>query len=249
MAWEVSPDPLEFEEAVDSLLDLAPMTREDFENLDEEARKRAWTISNISFLDIIKDTLASLARAVERGVTFEEWKSEISETLESAWEGDVANPASRMETIFRTTTQTAYSKGHQEIANHPDIREDRPFWRFVASLDGDTTDVCREAHGTILPADHPWWQDHTPPLHFNCRSTFETLTSEEAERLGITEKPTELPPGKGFGAPAKLEDHGENLEEDWEERVREAGPLSDSARSKLSEENGLSPIQLPSKVI
>jgi SPP1 gp7 family putative phage head morphogenesis protein len=42
---------------------------------------------------------------------------------------------------------------------------------FVARIDDRTSDICRECNGTRLPAGHPWWRTHTPPLHPHCRST------------------------------------------------------------------------------
>lgn len=42
---------------------------------------------------------------------------------------------------------------------------------FTAILDERTSDMCREADGTVIPVDKivPW--ENAPPLHFNCRST------------------------------------------------------------------------------
>jgi hypothetical protein len=42
---------------------------------------------------------------------------------------------------------------------------------FVARIDDRTSEICRECNGTRLPAGHPWWRTHTPPLHPHCRST------------------------------------------------------------------------------
>lgn len=43
-------------------------------------------------------------------------------------------------------------------------------FRYSATLDSRTTNICRAYHGVKLPFDHPWWQTHWPLCHFNCRS-------------------------------------------------------------------------------
>lgn len=91
-------------------------------------------------------------------------------------------------------------------------------------MDADTTEVCLAAHGTVLPADDSWWDEHAPPLHFNCRSTVETLSPEEAEEHGITENPTELKAQEGFGH-RSIGDETAALDKWAEKKLEVAGPL------------------------
>lgn len=248
MPLKVTADPQRFDEAIEDLRKRVPMTKAEWEELESRARQRAFTVAGVAQLDVLNDTKKSLVDALEHGQTLEEWKEEIGERLESEWQGSVANPAARLETIYRTNLRTAYSRGHAIQASHPAVQRYRPYKRFIATMDVDTTDVCREAHGTVLPADHPWWNDHTPPLHFNCRSTVETLSEEEALELGISESPTELPASEGFGAKPevdpdptlekwaaeKLEHVDEQLAEIYrakeEARVREENHARETAR-------------------
>lgn len=69
-------------------------------------------------------------------------------------------------------------------------------FRHISVLDGRTTQICRGADGATLPADHPYWQTHWPPLHYNCRSIIVPMFGEWEE--------TEVPwmnPDPGFGIP------------------------------------------------
>ena len=133
-----------------------------------------------------------------KGSTFEEWKKEVKE--KKLFQGPEFTHR-RLETIFRTNMQNAFATGRYMEMTAPAVLKRRPYWRFSAVRDGRTTKVCAAAHGTILPANHPWWKTHIPPLHFNCRSTFVPMTEKDAKAAGITKTPTELNSALGFGNP------------------------------------------------
>ena len=202
MTWEVPSATDEFVEAVAWFRKRVPLRKESWNALVTEARERAFTVSGVAQLDLVYDVSAAIDDAVAKGTTLDDFKKTIGEKLEAAWGGTVAEPAWRLETIFRTNVQQAYAAGRYNQATDPFILEERPVWMFDAVLDSRTTQVCRECDGTVLPADDPWWKTHLAPLHFNCRSGFLTLTDEQAQSLGgVTKKPTNEKPLDGFGAP------------------------------------------------
>ena len=58
----------------------------------------------------------------------------------------------------------------------------------------------------MLPADDPWWDTHTPLLHFRCQCTKTALSQEEAEDEGIDTRGPDVDADEGFGArPAAIE--------------------------------------------
>lgn len=202
MTWDVSSSIADFPEAVEWFRERVPLRKASWEKLTAEAKQRAFTVANVAQLDLIYDVHAALERALANGEDFEQFKTRIGEKLIAAWAGSVAAPARRLESIFRTNVQQAYAAGRYVQATDPVVLEDRPIWMFDAVSDKDTTPVCRESDGTILPAKHPWWRTHLAPLHIKCRSGFITLTIEQAKALGgITKKPTSAEPSGGFGAP------------------------------------------------
>lgn len=179
------------------------LPKEHFDALEERERKHAFTVAGVAQLDLIATVKDALASAVSDGKTFEEFKAEVGEQLEAEWKGTVANPGARLETIFRTNVQHAYNAGKYDAARDPEALAQRPYWMFVAALDKRTTNICRPLNGKVLHADDPWWNEHTPPLHFNCRSTIRPLTEEQAKQRGIT-PPHEAPArasAEGFGQP------------------------------------------------
>ena len=194
-------DPKAFREAVEAFRERVPMTDEQWEALEASAQERAFKVAGVAQAEILADVWDELDRAIEQGTTFEDFKDAIGEKLEGAWQGSVANPAWRMQTIFRTNVGAAYSAGRHRQITDPVVVKHRPFWRFIGVDDNRQTDICHARDGVTLPADDPWWDGNYPLLHFNCRSTILTLDEEDVEREGGIKRPGNVPPvPSGFGA-------------------------------------------------
>lgn len=178
-----------------------PMTKVAFEALTMAARKKAITIAGIAQLDLVAQVQQALSKALSEGTPLEEFKDAVGPQLEAAWGGRVKQPATRLETIFRTNMQASYIAGRYAQATDEDTLKLRPYWQFDATVDGRTTQGCLACNGVVRPASDPWWKKNLPPRHFNCRSTFHPLTKREAERLGITEEPPAVTAAEGFGEP------------------------------------------------
>ncbi len=198
-----------FEDALRFLRARTPMPSAQFYALSDQARQKAFTVSNVAQMELVQQVLSSLDRAIDQGQDLESWRKEIGPALREAWAGDVENPAWRLETIFRTNLQTAFSHGRVRQMRDPAVTVLRPFRLFDATLDERTTDECSSRDGVLLPADDPWWSTNTPPLHFNCRSGIRSLRRAQADRRGgmhLPDREVELnPPGKGFGAAPSLD--------------------------------------------
>lgn len=226
MAWDVA---VEFEEAVEWLLERLPLSKAEFELLDAAARKRAFTVANVAQMHVIDETKKSLSQAIDLGTPLKEWAEEFGPTLEEAWAGTVANPSARLETIYRSNVQSSYSAGRERLASHPTVKRLRPYKRFDAVMDTRTTDdICRPLNGVVKPADDPWWNDHTPPLHYNCRSGTVTLTDEQAREEGITTDTPDAEPQHGWGARVLVTD------DEW---APEQGDVDDDLWSEFQEKN------------
>lgn len=198
-----------FDEAIRALFELVPLTKDEWTALEDDARQRAFTVANLAQLEMVRHVQDSIARAVEDGRSFEEWKKEIGPSLAAAWGEAVARGAQphRLETIFRTNVQTAYAAGRHKMATDPAVLAVRSYWMFDAVTDGRTSPICRHLDGTILPADDPFWSSHSPPLHHMCRSGIITLRPSQAKARGITTKVPDIAAADGFGrAPALTDD-------------------------------------------
>lgn len=170
--------------------------------LDDKAKRRAFSVAGVTKANVLGDAWKAIDRALSKGTTFEDFKKEIGPKLEQTWGGSVANPSWRMETIFRTNVQSAYSAGRWQVTMDPDIVQIRPYRMFDAVMDSRVSAVCEACDGTTLPADDPWWNGHLPPCHHACRSGFVSLSKEQAV---VTKKKPEIASSEGFGLPPDLE--------------------------------------------
>lgn len=192
----IPADPASYDSAVGALLERVPVTREEFDELSDAAQARAFTISAVAQADLVSQVLDALAAAVRDGTSFEEFKDEVGDKLERAWGGEIPG---RLETIFRTNVQTAYSHGRYRIMREGAVARARPYARLDGVADQRQSDICEELDGTVLPAEEFARRRLVPPLHFNCRTGLTPLSAAEAREEGIGGR-VRAKADEGFGA-------------------------------------------------
>ncbi|TFU26155.1 phage minor head protein [Thermus tengchongensis] len=193
MAWTVEPDPLQPEAALAWFRARLPLPDPAFRALREETRRRAFWVAGLTALDMVQEVKDALEEALREGTAFEGFRKALSERVRQAWgEGS----RHRLAVVFRTNLQLAYGAGRWKEA--VETKALRPYWGLQVVLDGRTSEVCRPLAGVVLPADHPFWRNHIPPLHHGCRTALVTYTREEGERLAWREAPAHEPQA-GFG--------------------------------------------------
>jgi SPP1 gp7 family putative phage head morphogenesis protein len=200
----VSDDPDKFQQAIKAFRKKVPMPETEWDLLDEAEREFAFKVGGVAQADVVTDVWLAIDKAIDEGTSLDEFKATVGDQLEAAW-GE-ADPA-RIETIFRTNTQTAYTHGRHEIFSHPQVKKARPYWRWDDVDDSREDDLCAGLHGVVLPADDPFWDTRHPPLHFNCRCIVTPLSVEEAEDEGIADDAPDVEADDGFGrAPSSTEE-------------------------------------------
>lgn len=188
----------EFKEAIKWFRSRVPMLDDGIDAMWDLNRSVGFTVAGVTDLGILNDVWQALDKAIQKGTTFETFKKDVAAKLEEHWGGE---KPSRLENIFRTNVQTAYAAGRWEQAQDPEVKEFRPYGRFVALLDRRTTAICTNLNGSVAHLDSPFWKSNWPPLHFSCRSTVISVTEEQATQLGVEVKPTKgAAPLPGFGA-------------------------------------------------
>lgn len=194
----VTADPGKFKEAIAAFAKRVPMPKEEFNLLDQQAREYAFTVAGAAQADLVAEVYDAIGRAIEKGTTLEDFKGEVGGKLAEAWGGD--KPA-RLETIFRTNVQSAYTEGRYSVFSAPAVKEARPYFRYELIDDGTQADddECLDCEGVVLPQDDPWWDTHIPPLHPNCRCSFTALSAEEAGEEGIDTEGPGAEAEDGFG--------------------------------------------------
>lgn len=186
-------DPEQFDEALAALRERVLVTDAEYAVLSEKERRKAFWVANAATADMVREVWLLIDRAVADGITFEQWKDEFERDPLEIW------TASRLQTIFRTNVQQAYSDGRWRQQTDPDVMPHRPFWAFDGVEDFRQSNICKKLNGVVLPADDPFWRTHNPPLHFSCRSTIISLDAEEAHAMGVTHDRPQVEADEGFG--------------------------------------------------
>ncbi len=204
------------------------MRKAEWSALGTAARQRGFTVADVTHLDVINSVWLALDDAIANGATFDDFKKTAGPTLEAEWAGSVKNPPARLETIFRNGVLQANNAGRDAQMRNPVILDRRPYWQFVDVDDNRECPICTACHGTILPADDPWWQTHSPQLHHQCRCRRRPLTVKQAEAAGVTASPPTVSAQKGFGAPPAV------IAEPWRPDLSKYPPeLAAIAREKM----------------
>lgn len=195
-------DPIPFEEAVSFMKARVPLTKSEWNPLEEKLRFRAFTVAALSEPDAIERIRGQLLNTLESGAGVKElWDTAKLEDMA----GIGQNPH-YWENVYRTNIQTAYNAGRaaEFMRNQPE------YITLVGVEDLRQTDICYSLthNPVILPATHPFWKTHWPPFHFRCRTTVRGMYPEEVEAMRedgsfvrIDEKALKktVKPAKGFG--------------------------------------------------
>ncbi len=192
---EVILEPLPFDEAIEHFGSRIPVTPEQFASLGDQAKTRAFMVGGVARMDLVEGIHQAVLDAIKNGETLADFQGRVDGLF--ATQGFVTGEgglgAWRLETIFRTNIQTAYSVGrHEQMV---DMKEDFPYWEYDAVNDGNTRPEHAALDGKVFPADHPFWDTWYPPNGYNCRCGVNPIHKYVAEEEGV-EIETEDPTGK-----------------------------------------------------
>lgn len=186
----LSLEPLPMLEAIRFWSGKLKMSPGEFSRLADEIKTVAFSVGGIAKGDELTTVFDALDRAIKDGTAFDAFKKEAAAVFERrGWTGPAAW---RVETIFRTNIQTAYSVGRYKEMQ--EVKRDRPYWQYSAVNDSRTRPTHWAMNGKIYPADHPFWDTWYPPNGYNCRCGVVTLSQDDIDSEGLTVQ-TEDPTG------------------------------------------------------
>lgn len=174
-------------------------------SLHDSAIARATTIARLSSLEMTNDIYNSMEVAKKEGKSFAQWKKDlISEFEKKGWvfghdksisrgidgklladpkTGEYFGTPRRLNTIYRTNVQAAYSAArYQRMMDNIDHR---PYWQYSAVGDERTRPSHLALNGRIYRYDDPFWSTFYPPNGFNCRCAVIALGERDLKRKGL----------------------------------------------------------------
>jgi len=173
---------LPMEEAIEYWQDKVPLSNEEFAQLAEDARAKAFFMSGLTEQSIVAQVMGEMAKALTDGITYEEFKKNVAPVLEKAgWEEE--RPW-RLRTSVYTNVLTAYSVGRYKQMQAPAVLKARPFWEYLAVIDSQTRPTHAALDGKVFAASDPIWDSIYPPNGFLCRCTVRTRSQSDLDRDG-----------------------------------------------------------------
>ncbi len=170
----------------------------DYTDVWREANAHAFTVAKATSLDVLRTIRAEVDKAIGVGQTLESFKKALRPRLEElGWwgqqevldadTGEVTKAqlgsTRRLRTIYQTNVQTSYMAGrYKRLVDNAD---DRPYWRYVAIMDGRTRPEHAALNGKVWRWDDPIWQVIWPPNGWGCRCRVVALTQAEFDKLGV----------------------------------------------------------------
>lgn len=215
----ISVDALKPEAALKYWSGKVPVSKSEFDHLNDQARAKAFTVSGLSKLDQVTAVQQALAKVMDEGGTLVDFKAQISDIIKAqGWTGKKAH---RVDNIFRTNLQTAYMAGRYEQMQK--TTRLRPYWRYLAVEDKRTRPSHTALDGKVYPADHDFWNSFYPPNGFRCRCTVQSLSERQVKKAGYqieTEMPgttmVRLPDGSEINVnPMPDKGWSRNVGKDW----------------------------------
>lgn len=209
-ASRLTPHALPFDEAIAFFQSKGyAISPESWREVWQDAHARAFTVARVTAMDVLVDIKAEVDRALAEGVSLDEFKKNLRPLLErKGWFAPKGEAAKielpdgtirkrltpwRLELIWRTNIQTAYSVGRYKQMTDPDVAEARPYWQYKAILDRRTRPEHAAMNDKVYDHRHPIWNTWYPPNGFRCRCYVKTLSREQADARGL--EPSIDPPG------------------------------------------------------
>lgn len=185
-------------ELSDTLAVLQKKTSLDLDDLQRKYNTRALQILNDTSKEIQEALDKTFQDLVDEGAHVAEAVRVLSAKFDEL--GLSPTKPHKLETIYRTQMQLAFSAGRWQAEQHPDIQEILWGYKYVTVGDDRVRDEHAALEGVTLPKEDSFWNRWYPPNGWNCRC-YAIPIFEQRE---IVPAPTEdengepLKPDKGF---------------------------------------------------
>jgi SPP1 gp7 family putative phage head morphogenesis protein len=170
-------------EAIDFLRKKLNVPTRHWTDLWREMHSAAFMVAGANTKELTADFHAAVDKAVREGSTLDDFRKDFDAIVaEHGWSYHGAR-GWRSRIIFETNLRTAAAAGRwQQIQQ---VKDARPWLRYVAVMDDRTRPEHAAWHDTVLPADDSWWDTHFPPNGWNCRCTVQSLNDRDLKRYGL----------------------------------------------------------------
>lgn len=169
-----------FDEAIRILRGRRIVSPAEYKAAAANIKASAFSVQRLERFDALLKVKRSLKMAINRGLTFSEWKESLPIVFEKM--GITPLSPNHIETVFRTNISSIYNMARWNAAvGDPNVEG----FEYYAIDDSRVTDICESLNGKRCPKDDPIWGSISPPNHYNCRSTLIPITMGYRKAEGI----------------------------------------------------------------
>jgi uncharacterized protein with gpF-like domain len=155
--------------------------------------------------DLLNDLRTAVDEAIAGGMTLADFRNEFDGIVERHGWSYKGGRNWRTRVIYDTNVRTSYAAGRWEQLQDPDVKT---FFGYLLYRHGDSK-VPRPHHlawdGTILPADHSWWNTHYTPNGWGCKCKIFAATREEWAAAGVKGTAPASPIDPNTGEPVGID--------------------------------------------
>lgn len=180
-----------FPEAIDFAVRRGLVGEEGLSDLLRRYRQTGDLAAGRVFAEIQRRAESAIQSAVRDGTSLEAFVETVEADTQSLGMG--TRDRSYLDTVFRTSIQSAYGAGRFTQMTHPDVVAARPYVEYVTAGDSRVRPEHEVLHGLIFPSDSPEWARIAPPNGFNCRCSMITRKAEDVDTSRVVvHVPTEI---------------------------------------------------------
>jgi SPP1 gp7 family putative phage head morphogenesis protein len=197
---------MRFDAAISAFLDREILTPTEFLFESEAALDRADASLQRSVEVLRERSRDALREAIESGSTLREYSEQIRQAQDDL--GLAPSSPHYLETVFRTTVQSAYGAGRYRQIRSEVVQSARPYVEYRTVQDSRVRDSHAALDGVIFAQDDPGWPRFAPPNGFNCRCSVVTLRESQVDESRLrtaAELHDEASPDDGFDTPPLLD--------------------------------------------
>jgi SPP1 gp7 family putative phage head morphogenesis protein len=164
------------------------LTRGELEALNDGALRGAFTVAGQQTQETVARIRDILVDQITQGPSLQGFREAIQGDLQDTFLSDA-----HVETVFRTTVQTAFREGRRRAEEDPIVAKVFPYRAYYAVHDSRARPEHRALeklglNGTnVYRSDDPMWELFDPPWDFNCRCLAVNLTIRRAADAGVRE--------------------------------------------------------------
>lgn len=177
------PGNVPFDEAIDFLRQKVRLPTNSWTDIWQGAHARAFVIAGATQDALIADFHNAVTDALANGTTLATFRKDFDRIVAAHGWSHNGGAGWRSGVIYNTNLRMARAAGQWEQIQRQ--AEARPFLRYSAVMDSRTRPEHAAWHGTVLPADDPWWRTHYPPNDWGCRCGVEQWSARDLERHGF----------------------------------------------------------------